>query len=259
MEKEIEIWKPIKGYEGFYEVSNLGRVRSLDRVIEYSNGRRIFTKGKILKPILNYHGYLTVNLKRNSTIKVCQIHRLVMLNFVENTFNLPMINHKDECKTNNHISNLEYCDCKYNSNYGSRNKKLSEIMRKIGIAKKVLKISTDGEILKKYNSLSDVSLDGYDSQTVGDCCRFRTKSHKGYLWCYEENKINIPKILISYHKSKQKIGKPILMFDLNGSFIKRYERIIDLEKEFKVSRSNVRKCCLGKQKSHNGYIFKYAE
>lgn len=254
-----EIWKPIKGYEGFYEISTFGNIRSLDRVIIYSNGKRIFTKGKNLKPIKNAHGYLTVNLKRNSKIKVCQIHRLVMLTFVENPLNLPMINHKDECKTNNHISNLEYCDCKYNSNYGTRNQRLSAIMKIVGISKKVLQLSLEGEIIKEYDSISEVAKLGYDSQSVGDCCRLRAKSYKHFLWCFKENSNNIPYIVQRYKTSKQKVNRAILMFNFNGEFIKRFEKVKDLEAEFKISRSCVRKCCLGEQASHKGYIFKYAE
>src|SRR5574344_1100472 len=103
-----EIWKNVSGYEGIYQISNFGRVRSF----KFSNVR-------ILKNIVQSAGYLTVDLRKNGARKSFKIHRLVALAFIENPNNLPSINHKDECKTNNSVNNLEWCTDKYNSNYGT--------------------------------------------------------------------------------------------------------------------------------------------
>lgn len=106
-----EIFKDVKGYEGLYEVSNYGNVRSL-----YTN--------KILKPATKKRGYQYVNLYKNKKGKMYQVHRLVAESFIPNTNNLPIINHKDENSQNNNVDNLEWCTYKYNSNYGSSREKI---------------------------------------------------------------------------------------------------------------------------------------
>ena len=115
-----EIWKPIEGYEGLYEVSNTGQVRSLDRYIKTCYEAYKLQKGKILNPGKNTNGYLQVVLHCNGKCKTINVHKLVAQAFIPNTDNLPMINHKDEDKTNNNVDNLEWCTSKYNINYGSR-------------------------------------------------------------------------------------------------------------------------------------------
>lgn len=99
------MWKPVKGYEGFYEVSNTGKVRSLDRVDKL--GR--FKKGKELSSCDNGNGYQVVNLKVNGTQKMMTVHKLVAQAFIENPNNLPEVNHKDGDKSNNRVGNLEWC------------------------------------------------------------------------------------------------------------------------------------------------------
>ena len=109
-----EIWKDKKNYEGHYQVSNFGRVKSIK-----------FGKEKILKQSIR-HGYYCVVLSKNGILKNYFVHRLVAEAFIDNPDNLPQVNHKDECKTNNIVSNLEWCDRKYNINYGTRTEKCSK-------------------------------------------------------------------------------------------------------------------------------------
>ena len=101
-----EVWKDIKGYEGLYQISNTGKVKGLKR-------------NKVLKPILQRSGYYYVDLQRKRRL----VHRLVAEAFIDNPDNLPEVNHKDEDKVNNSVENLEWCDSKYNANYGTRNKR----------------------------------------------------------------------------------------------------------------------------------------
>ena len=112
----IEEWRPVVGYEGLYEVSNTGRVRSLDRYTKYRCSYRLH-KGKVLSPAIKDNGYLIVRLQK----RMFYVHRLVAEAFIENPDNLPEVNHLDEDKTNNRVDNLEWCDHKYNMNYGTRN------------------------------------------------------------------------------------------------------------------------------------------
>lgn len=113
-----ETWKPIKNYEGLYEVSNKGQVRSLN----YKRTGEI----KILKLRVNKYGYLQVHLSKNGKHYAKSIHRLVAQTFIPNPNNYSQVNHKDEKRDNNNVENLEWCNCKYNNNYGNRNKKISE-------------------------------------------------------------------------------------------------------------------------------------
>lgn len=111
-----EIWRPVVGYEGLYEVSSYGRVRSLDRY----DSRNQFREGKILKNRDNGNGYLLCGLSKNGIVKNKYIHRLVAEAFIERPDGLYEVNHKDENKKNNIVDNLEWCDRKYNNNYGTK-------------------------------------------------------------------------------------------------------------------------------------------
>ena len=128
-----EIWKPVIGYEGLYEVSNLGRVRSVDRLVNYSNGQIHLHKGRILSPgVTDKLGYLQVALCNNGKIKHKMVYRLVAEAFIPNPDNLPQVNHKDENAFNNCVDNLEWCTIEYNINYGTRTQKAIETNIKNG-------------------------------------------------------------------------------------------------------------------------------
>ena len=127
-----EIWRPVVGYEGLYEVSSTGRVRSLDRCLVNSFGRSVFIKGKLLKIYDNTLGYKFVSLVMDKHPSPMYVHRLVAQAFIPNPDGLPQVNHKDEDKSNNRVENLEWCTAKYNMNYGSRMKKTRETKLKTG-------------------------------------------------------------------------------------------------------------------------------
>ena len=121
-----EIWLPIEGYENLYEVSNLGRVRSLEHTVIKKNGVKLKVPGKILKPGTNKNGYLKVVLSKNGIHRNYYLHRIVSTAFIPNYDKKPCVNHLDEDKTNNTADNLEWCTAKENTNYGTRNKRSSE-------------------------------------------------------------------------------------------------------------------------------------
>jgi hypothetical protein len=114
-----EIWRDIEGYEGLYQVSNLGRVKSLYRVTISNSGRRYTCQEMILRQGVSTRNYRNVVLRKNCSSKTYSVHQLVARAFIPNPDNLPMINHKDENPSNNCVDNLEWCTAKYNSNYGT--------------------------------------------------------------------------------------------------------------------------------------------
>lgn len=109
-----EIWKPIPDFEGYYEISNKGRVRSLDRTITYNDGRKSRIKGKVKKPAIVRGGYLQIRLRKNNIRKNYYVHVLVARLFIPNPENLPEVNHKNHIKTDNSVENLEWITHKNN-------------------------------------------------------------------------------------------------------------------------------------------------
>jgi hypothetical protein len=115
-----EQWKPIKGYEGIYEVSNYGDVRSFDRYVQCRGGKTRLSKGRVLSPVL-VKGYLVVSLCLNGYQVEKKVHRLVANAFLSNPFEMPSINHLDGCKTNNNVSKLEFCTHTQNTKHAHAN------------------------------------------------------------------------------------------------------------------------------------------
>lgn len=111
----IEIYKDVKGYEGYYEVSNLGNVRSINRTVKSKFGTYYHIKGKCLKKQISNKGYYTVILCKNHKKKLYSVHKLVALAFINNDNNYPCVNHKDCNKLNNNADNLEWCAYSYNN------------------------------------------------------------------------------------------------------------------------------------------------
>lgn len=177
---ENEIWKPVVGYEGLYEVSNLGRVRSLDRYAKQPKGGLRLIKGRILNQYINRCGYLFVSLSKNGKVKKITIHRLVAQAFIPNPDNLPEVNHKDECKTNNRADNLEYCTRKYNLYYGTGNSRRADKQ-----SKPVLQFDLQGNFIKEWSSLIEAGRNGFGQGNISLCCQGKQKFHKGFIWKYK--------------------------------------------------------------------------
>lgn len=159
----MEVWKDIKGYEGRYQVSNMGRVKSLN----YHRER----KEKLLNPSEDSYGYLIVLLYKDGKRKLAKVHRLVAETFLNNPDNLPSINHKDENKKNNCANNLEYCSIGYNNRYSK------EVP--------VVQCDRSGNIIRAWHSIKEAS-EGTTAKrsNIGACCRGEVKSAGGYVWHY---------------------------------------------------------------------------
>lgn len=178
----IEIWKDIEGYEGLYQISNMGNVMSL------GNGKSNASIRKLLKPYKtgHYRNYLCVKLLKNGIQKQYRIHKLVAEAFIPNPNHLPQVNHKDEDTLNNCVENLEWCDAKYNSNYGSRTKRQSKKMvNNPKISKKVNQYTLDGEFVRDWPSVSEIERClGFSTALISACCNGKYKQLYGFIWCY---------------------------------------------------------------------------
>ena len=161
----MEEWKDIAGYEGKYQVSNLGRVKSF-----YKN-----KYGKIRKLKTDKYGYKRINLSKDGKGKTYLVHRLVAEVFIPNPNNYPEVNHIDEDKTNNCIDNLEWCDSKYNNNYGTKSEKARKQMKGKEYPKsKKVKCITTGEI---FESTRDIERKyNIPHSSISNCCKGKRKS-----------------------------------------------------------------------------------
>lgn len=165
-----EIWRDITGYEGLYQISNLGNVKSL--------GNNKTRKDKVLKQIKNKSGYLHVNLCKKGKSKIHKTHRLVAQAFLPNPYNFTDVNHKDEVKTNNNVENLEWCTREYNNNYGSHNERSTKAR-----SKKVQCIET-GIVYKSTNEVERKL--GFWHTNISKCCCGKRKTVSGFHWKYAD-------------------------------------------------------------------------
>ena len=212
--------KPVKDYEGYYEVDQFGRVYSLDRIITVKDNGRVYDKpikGRRLRQTAHSQGYKAVALTKDGNTTMVYVHRLVAEAFIPNPDNLPMVNHKDEDKTNNFVDNLEWCTNEYNINYGTAIKRASqkkkgkkhaeEHKQKISDSlkhyytthnsptkgkpspnrKAVISIDENGNEAF-YNSVDDAvkAIGVHDSRNILAVCRGDRKTAYGRRWRYAE-------------------------------------------------------------------------
>lgn len=194
-----EIWKDIEGYEGLYQVSNMGRVKSLERIVKRDKGRwgtpTPYVKREMIMTPMVCSGYHYVYLCNEGVNKKFAVHRLVASAFLPNPDNFPNVNHKNEIKTDNRLENLEWCTTRYNLNYGTHNKRVSETLKKNGSvagknnprARKVICEGVVYDCIKncgeKYG-INGCSLSGY----LNNCIPMPPKWKARGLSFYDEDK-----------------------------------------------------------------------
>lgn len=184
-----EIWRWITGYEDIYQVSNLGRVRSVDRFVycEVSPNKLQHLFGKILKQGFNHKGYPIVYLSKNGKQKTITVHRLVALTFIENPLNLPQVNHKDGIKTNNHVGNLEWCTNSYNQQHAydiGLQPSYEESNGRGRPARPVAMLDLDTRcILRTFNTLANAGREtGINQYNIRSVCMGLRNHAGGYGW-----------------------------------------------------------------------------
>lgn len=176
--KEKEIWKDVKDYEGYYMVSNMGRVKSLERMKWNGRGYQKIPE-RIMKPQKNSKGYLQLQLSKDGKAKEYLVHQLVATAFCDNQMGYNEVNHIDEDKENNCADNLEFCSRSYNCNYGTRNQKLS---------KPVLGINKINGLILEFSSIMEAEREtGITNQNICACCNGKRNSAGGFYWMYKNN------------------------------------------------------------------------
>lgn len=175
-----EYWRDIPQWEGFYQASTLGRIRSIDRWVDQNGMKPRFYRGLILSAVSDKDGYLRVSLHKSGYSQMFTIHRLVALSFISNPNNYSEINHKDEIKTNNRVDNLEWCTVEYNLLYSNSIEKACSARKR-----KVEQRRRDGTLLRAFDSMSDASREtGVNINRISGCAN-KKKGFKyagGYSW-----------------------------------------------------------------------------
>ncbi len=187
-----EVWRPVKDYEGIYEVSNLGKVKSIDRVIEYNSGlcKSRNQKGTYTYLAVGRNGYHSASLWKNNKEMRFSVHRLVAQAFIENPENKKQVNHKDGNKINNHVSNLEWMTASENgkhrfSELGHVPPALGRTGELSGRSKKVNQYSLDGSYINTFDSARIATMHlGKNTTVINTCCRGGLKTAYGFKWEY---------------------------------------------------------------------------
>ena len=242
---EGEVWKDIPEYEGFYKISNYGRLMSIGRSYRHLGGYRNI-KNKICKLFVDKKtGYYKYTLCKNKTYRIVSIHRVVASIFIPNPQNLPFVNHKDEIKTNNQADNLEWCTPKYNTEYSNVAEKVKE-----KLYKKVVQYDFDGNLINSYKTTGDaarsIGVNSYSS--IARCCKGEIGSAYGYVWRYENEEIV---------NAKKPRFRCVVKKDLNNNIICEYKSIKEAALKNKVSASSIIRVCKGHIANCGGFIWSY--
>ena len=170
-----EIWKPVVGYEGLYEVSNLGRVFGIKR-------------NNYLMYGVNNKGYCSVLLSKDNKQQRFRVHRIVAMAFIPNPNNLPYVNHKDEDPLNNCVDNLEWCTPKYNSNYGTGIERCAK-QKWIPVKQK----TKDGKLIRVWDSIKEAAkaLNMKSQANISSVCKGNRKYAGGYIWEYVMSNLSV--------------------------------------------------------------------
>lgn len=244
---EEEIWKNIEGYDGMYRISNLGNVYS-----KHIN--------RNLKPGKTQDGYLYVMLRKDRKQRIHLIHRLIATYFIPNPDNLPVINHKDENKTNNSIDNLEWCTYSYNNTYNGIHEKSVKL-----ISKHIYVYNDNGELVSEYDSTRDAARKlNYSFGCIAMCCNNQLLTYKNLVWSYKP--LSKEEIIQRFDKSNtlrkdrknNSLSKPVNMFDKNHNFIRQYPSTQEGGRDLHISASLIGGVCRGEHQHTHGYIFEYA-
>ena len=183
----IEEWKDIPNYEGYYQVSNFGRIKSLYRYRIGNGGSKTIVKESILKTKIDKYGYLCCSLSKYGVLKSFKVHRLVSISFLVNSdpCTNTQINHIDGNKQNNTLENLEWCDAKHNQNEALRLGLRGGKPYRPRIDSRVINQYYNGEIINTFNNLASASREtGIIKSAINNCLSGRSMTSGGFVWKY---------------------------------------------------------------------------
>lgn len=242
-----EIWKDIRGFEGRYQVSNMGQVRSLDR---WSLSEHPYIiKGRMLKLSLNKgKGYVRVSLSGgHRDYKHYEVHRLVALHFVPGYKEGLVVNHKNEVKTDNRAENLEWCTYQYNLNY-------SDVVA--WKRRQVYQYTMEGDFIAKHKCCADIEKKfcKYQGAMAHIMYESKTGIWNGYRWSFDPRTKEQWQAIAKKYKSSR---RPVAQYDEQGNEIARFKTVTEASKVFGVTNVAISNCCTGKTKHAAGYRWKY--
>ena len=194
-----EKWIPVKGYEGYYEISNKRNIKSVDRInkeiCHHGGYRMVMHKGKEIKQRENNKGYYYVILSKDGVVSRKYVHRLIAENFIPNPENKPEVDHIDGNTKNNEISNLRWATHKENLNNPVAKKRCSDKLKgkpKFKLAKTVYQYTIDGNFVKEWVSIAECERNGYSRTSVWKCCNNKQSTYKGYIFRYTKMGLTSP-------------------------------------------------------------------
>lgn len=222
---EDEIWKEIQGFEGLYAVSNRGRVKNLKT-------------GKVLKYVIDNMGYAFVTLyKANSKPKNIKVHKLVVKTFIPNPDNLPQINHIDENKWNNNVSNLEWCTASQNQRHSAHQRSC-----------RINQLTLDGQFIRQWESSHQIGRElGYNQSYIIQSCKRKRKQAYGYKWEYADP------------EQQRKLNRPVAALTKDGELVSEYKSAAEASRCLKISATQIYYCLNGTYKSTHGLRFIYID
>ena len=178
--RATKVWKCIKGYEGYYEVSNYGDVRSLDREVKVKGGYRV-CKGKTLSPSFDHDGYAKFNLYKEGNYKTYKRSRLVAENHLDNPKNLPVVEHRDDNKVNDYVGNLKWGTVSSNTQAAHDTGRIVVPKGKDNIKfKGGVKAYLNGEEMFYFEGRKEMEKAGFNGGAIYNVLNGRAKTHKGY-------------------------------------------------------------------------------
>lgn len=265
---EKEIWRPVKGYEGYYEISNFGRLKSLERKVKQGNHFR-FVPEKIKKPHMSGDGYPAYTLCKDCKSRMIRTHLLIARAFIPNPDNKGYVDHINTDKNDFSIKNLRWVTAKENANnpltlrHCRENTYIKEVSDKAKRTKiergcktaprKVYQFSKEAKFIKEWFCPNTVQQEiGIHATAIRDCCNKKRFSAGGFLWSYNKD------IITPYKKPISVKAKKISQYDLEGNLIKTWESYTEAARFLGRYNSNFIRD-VKKKPIQGGFLWKFNE